>query len=104
VEVGAGPAQIALTPDGRTLVSANRIEGSVSIVDIPSFEERERVRLDRSHPHGIALDGRGVTAFLTYEGDIGTEGGVIAVDLPSAQVVWAVTAGAYTLGIAYVAD
>jgi DNA-binding beta-propeller fold protein YncE len=102
VAVGAGPAQIALTADGRTLVTANRNDASVSLVDLRTFSERARVPLERPHPHGIALDNHDHTAFITYEGDIGGAGGVVALDLSSAEVVWSAEAGAYTLGIAYV--
>jgi DNA-binding beta-propeller fold protein YncE len=102
--VGAGPAQIALTADGRTLVTANRNDASASLVDLQTFSERARVPLERAHPHGIAVDDRDRTAFVTYEGDIGGAGGVVAIDLASAEIVWSVEAGAYTLGIAYVPD
>jgi DNA-binding beta-propeller fold protein YncE len=62
VGVGEGPAQIALTRDGRTLS----------------------------------------VAFISYEGDVNGRGGVVAIDLPSGEIIWASEAGSYTLGIAYV--
>lgn len=102
VGVGAGPAQIALTSDGRTLVTANRNDDSTSLIDIPAFVERARAPLDRPHPHGIVIDDADRTAFVTYEGRTDTRGGVVAVDLLTADVLWAVEAGAFTLGIAYV--
>lgn len=100
--VGAGPAQIALTADGQTLVTANRNDSSASVIDLPAFSERERVQLGRTHPHGIALADRSQIAYVTYEGSVGSPGGVVAIDLSSAEVVWSVEAGAYTLGVAYV--
>jgi DNA-binding beta-propeller fold protein YncE len=102
VKVGAGPAQMALTRDGLTLVVANRNDASLSIVDLPGLEERARVRLERSHPHGVALDSEGRTAFVSYEGATTGRGGVVAVDLAAERILWAVEAGGFTLGIAYV--
>jgi DNA-binding beta-propeller fold protein YncE len=102
VAVGAGPTQIALTQDGRTLVTANRRDNSASIIDLPGFVERARLPLGRPHPHGIVLDDADTTAYITYEGDTSAMGGVIAIDLVDAEIVWATEAGSYTLGIAYV--
>jgi DNA-binding beta-propeller fold protein YncE len=101
VPVGAGPAQLALTRDGGTLVVANRNDASVSLLDVPGLAERQRVALGRPHPHGVALDAEGRTAFVTYEGDTGSRGGVVALDVEEGEVSWAVEAGIYTLGIAY---
>jgi DNA-binding beta-propeller fold protein YncE len=102
VPVGAGPAQIALTRDGRTLVTANRVDGSASIVDLPAFVERVRVPLLRPHPHGIVLDDADSTAYVSYEGDTSGMGGVVALSILDAGIVWTAEAGGYTLGIAYV--
>ncbi len=101
VEVGAGPAQLALAPDGRTLVTANRMDGSISIVDVDRLGERQRVAVDGPHPHGVTIDPRGRTAFATYEGDVRTPGGVVAIDLESGRLMWQTEAGAYTLGVVY---
>lgn len=101
--VGRGPAQIALTPDGRTLVVANRMDRSVSLVDAARLEERMRVGVDRAHPHGVALDTSGRWAFVTVEGNAGGAGGVLAIDVVEGRVRWSVEAGVYTLGIAWLA-
>ena len=98
--VGAGPAQLALTPDGGTLVTANRNDSSASIVDVRTLTER-RVAIEGAHPHGVTIEPEGRTAFLTYEGDVKHAGGVVAIDLDSGRVVWQSEAGAYTLGVAY---
>jgi len=99
--VGPGPAQLALTPDGATLVVANRMDRSVSLVDAARLEERARVEIDRAHPHGVALDSRGQWAFVTCEGEAGGPGGVVAIDVADGQARWSVAAGVYTLGIAW---
>lgn len=100
--VGAGPAQLALSPDGATLVTANRKDRSASIIDVGTLTER-RVPIDGAHPHGVTIGPEGRVAYLTYEGDVRHPGGVAAIDLSSGEVVWQAEAGAYTLGVAHVA-
>jgi len=100
VTVGSGPAQLAVSPDGSTLVTANRKDRSASIVDVRTLTER-RVAIEGEHPHGVTIEPGGRTAFLTYEGDVRHPGGVAAIDLDSGTVVWQAEAGAYTLGVAY---
>ena len=101
VAVGAGPAQMALTPDGRALVVANRNDRSVSLIEVPEPRERERVALQGAHPHGVALDEGGTIAYVTYEGDPQTRGGVVAIEIATGKVRWSVEAGIFTLGVAY---
>jgi len=101
VPVGAGPAQIALTADGSTLVVANRGDASVSLVDAGSMVETARIPLGAEHPHGIALDQEGTRAFVSCEGTPRTAGRAVAVDLARRSVLWSAEAGAYTLGAAY---
>jgi len=99
--VGAGPAQLAVTEDGLTLVVANRRDGSASLLDAVNVEELTRVPLGAEHPHGVALSTDQSVAFITYEGATDTPGGVVALDLERAEVLWRAEAGAYTLGIVY---
>ena len=80
VVVGAGPGQIAITQDGRTLVVPNRGDGTVSVVDVGSLSERMRVPMAGAHPHGVAVANDGRTAFVAYEGDTRSPGGVVALD------------------------
>ncbi len=101
VDVGAGPAQLALSRDGHTLASANRNDASISLIDLPALSERARVPVGRPHPHGITFDSDDRTVFVTYEGETAGSGGVVAVDASSAEVIWTAEAGAYTLGVAY---
>ncbi len=98
---GAGPGQIAITADGRTLVVPNREDRSVSVVEAPALAERIRVRVDGAHPHGVALADDGRTAFVSYEGDTRTPGGVVAIDLEAGSVRWRTETGGITLGVAY---
>lgn len=99
--VGGGPAQIAITEDGATLVSANRMDGSLSVLSTSPLAESARIDLEAAHPHGLALDSRGERAFVACEGTVNTRGRVVAVDLASHERLWSVSAGAYLLGALY---
>lgn len=103
--VGAGPTQIAISQDGTSLVVANRTDGSLSILDARPLRERARVPLPEApHPHGVALDTGGRRAFVSYEGTIESAGGVIAIDLEHAEVLWRAGVGLYTLGVAFLTE
>lgn len=101
IEVGPGPAQLEMSKDGGTLVTANRGEGTASIIDVQSLTERARVDLGGAHPHGVTLDPQGSTAFVTFEGEVGTAGGVVALDLDGGAVLWRREAGSFTLGVVF---
>jgi len=101
VAIGAGPAQLALTPNGATLVVANRGDGTMSVVDRLGLVERQRIDLGVTHPHGVAISSDGRTAFVSYEGDTKSDGGVVAVDLATGAVVWRRAVGQYHLGVMY---
>jgi YVTN family beta-propeller protein len=103
VLTGRRPAQIALSPDGRTLVAANRGDGTLSVIDTKTLQERSRVELGAAHPHGIALDGSGTRAFVSCEGTPSAPGRLVAVDLDPvlAVVAWSVETGSVPLGVAW---
>lgn len=100
VPVGAGPAQLAVV-DAGTMVSANRMSGTISVIDVDDMREMRRVELGAPMPHGVAVDPRSRTAFVAYEGTIQQRGGVIALDVDSGAILWRSEVGRYVLGIAY---
>ena len=100
--VGAGPAQLAQTPGGQRLVIANRLSRSATLVRTPTFTVDTTIDLDRPHPHGVTVNADGSLAFITYEGDIDTPGGVVALDMQTDSIRWSAEAGSYTLGVIYV--
>ncbi|HSM35137.1 MAG TPA: YncE family protein [Longimicrobiales bacterium] len=101
VGVGASPAQVAFEPASGRLVVANRGDGTASLVDAGSWTEAARVPLDVAHPHGVALDPARGRAFVSFEGTTGERGGVVALDVRTGHILWSVTAGTYTLGVAF---
>jgi len=100
-DIGEGPAQVSITRDGARLVSANRRDGSISVLSTSPLAELNRVDVAAAHPHGVVLDHDGGRAFVACEGSVDTPGRVVAVNLDSGEVLWSVDTGAYLLGILY---
>jgi DNA-binding beta-propeller fold protein YncE len=73
VEVGLQPCGIAITPDGKTALVANRSEGTVSILSIngKTVTKTDTLKLgdEKSGPSGIAITPDGKTALVTRDGD-----------------------------------
>lgn len=108
VTVGDGPTQLASTRDGRLLVTANRLDGSASVVQVTPvaaggvrLREMRRVDLGAPFPHGAAITPDGGLAFITFEGDSGRPAGVLAISTADGRVVWRTEVGAYLLGVAF---
>lgn len=110
IPVGARPAQLAVSPDGRRAVVANRGDGTVSLLAPgprgwaaaePSGAPRRDVTLPGANPHGVAFGPDPAVAYATWEGDSGSRGGVAAIDLERARLLWTSEVGQYTLGIAW---
>lgn len=81
--IGDRPEELALTPDRKTLLSANTGSGTVSVVDAASLVETRRIQVGNG-PQSILVDraGRRAYVFNTLSStisvlDIGT-GGVVA--------------------------
>jgi len=101
IPTGAGPAQVAITADGATLITANRRDGSISIIELGETPTTTNIALNVAHPHGIALSENDSIAFVSFEGSTTGHGGVVAVDLSARTVLWTTEAGAFNLGIVY---
>jgi len=103
VATGGRPAQLALSPDGATLVTANRADGTLSVIDTRELSERARVDLEAEHPHGVALDGDGSTVFVTCEGSTVRPGRTVAVRLGPGEpeIAWSTETGPVPLGVAW---
>jgi len=102
IPCGAGPAQLELSPDGTWLVVANRGAASVSLIRLESGET-VTVDIPGGHPHGVAFGNDPDVAYVTYEGDVNTPGGVVALDIPSGSILWHTPLGVFTLGVAFLA-
>jgi DNA-binding beta-propeller fold protein YncE len=100
VDVGGGPAQLAFLDD-RRIVTANRMGGSMSIVQVDGSGVTS-VALPIELPHGITV-ANGV-AYVACEGSTNAEGGIVAVDLETRRVLWQRRVGRYVLAVAFAPD
>jgi len=89
---GDEPLELALTPDGRTLLSANSGSNTVSLIDADGLVERTRIQVG-SNPTSILVDREGKRAwvFNTAEStlsviDIGTRAVVGTVSTEASPV------------------
>jgi YVTN family beta-propeller protein len=78
---GDEPVAIALTPDGRTLLSANARSGTVSLLDAASLTERARLGVG-NRPSYLRIDRNGRRAFVFHE----MADAIHVLDLPTATV------------------
>ena len=63
LNLGDGPVDLALTPDGRTLVSVNHKSNTVSIIDPTSMFESGRVQVGEG-PTSVTVDPSGFKAYV----------------------------------------
>ena len=100
-ETGPGPYNLALTPDGSTLVATYKSSAAVGFWDLVSGRERARVQTTRTIPHGVVVTPDGKYAAVTLEG-VGIEPGTVEVyHVPSAERVATVDVGKQAGGIAF---
>lgn len=100
-ETGRGPYNLALTPDGVTLVATYKTGDAVAFWDLASGVERARVTTSRTIPHGVAITPDGAYAFVTVEG-VGSDPGTVEVyDVAAAERVAAVDIGKQAGGLAF---
>ena len=100
-ETGAGPYNLAVTPDGKTLVATYKSADAVGFWDLPSGRERARASTSRAIPHGVVVTPDGEYAFVTLEGVGGEPGTVEVYHVPTAERVAAVDVGKQAGGVAF---
>ena len=100
-ETGAGPYNLAVTPDGATLVATYKGGGAVGFWDLETGVERARVPTTRTIPHGVVVTPDGAYAFVTVEGVGGEPGTVEVYDVRTAARLGAVDIGKQASGIAF---
>jgi hypothetical protein len=98
---GAGPYNLAITPDGHGLVATYKTEGTVGFWNLKTGEEFARIPSSRAVTHGVVLSANGRHAFVSSEG-IGAESGALDVfDMNSAALIDTVELGLQAGGICF---
>ena len=101
IATGRGPYNLAITPDGKTLVSTLKQGGAVQFFDIESGESRAIVESSTRVTHGVVISPDSRYAFVTVEG-IGAEPGKVDIfDLTTFERVADVPVGQQAGGIAF---
>lgn len=99
IATGKSPSGIAVTPDGATLLVANRESDSVSIVDVGTRRETRRVAVGQ-HPFGLTLSADGTRAYTANV----VSNDVSAIDVGAGRETGRVATGQRPYVIALAAD
>ena len=100
-DTGAGPYNLDVTTDGRTLVVTYKTGAAVGFWDLESGRELGRVATLRTVPHGVTITPDSRYAFATIEGVGGEPGGVEVYDIETRERVGNVEIGKQAGGIAF---
>jgi YVTN family beta-propeller protein len=103
VDVPTAPAQVYLTPDGRSLLSADQGSAdkpgtALSVIDTATMTSAGSIATG-SGPHGVVVDPTGRRAWVTNVYD----STVSVIDLPSRATVATIKVGKQPNGISYAA-
>ena len=88
IATGQSPSGLAVTPDGATLLVANRESDSVSVVDLASRRETRRIAVG-GHPFGLTLSADGRQAYTANV----TSNDVSAIDVAAGRETGRVATG-----------
>ena len=95
------PYNLAVSPDGKTLVATLKGAQAVSIFDLSTGTERARVPSSQPVTHGVIIAPDNQYAFVTSEGIGATPGAVDVINLTTAARIASLQAGQQTGGIAF---
>jgi YVTN family beta-propeller protein len=97
-----GVYNLAVTKDGTRLLSTNKRDQSISVIDIKTGRELARIPTRRKVLHGVVVSPDDRYAFVSVEG-IGSEPGTVeVVDLATMKIVASVDVAAEAAGIDFV--
>ncbi len=95
------PYNLAVSPDGQTVVATLKGAQAVSIIDLTTGTERARVPSSQPVTHGVIIAPDNQYAFVTSEGIGATPGAVDVINLITATRIASLQAGQQTGGIAF---
>ena len=98
---GRGPYNLAITPDGTTLVATLKQGAGVQFFDIATGKSRGIVRSSTTVTHGVEISPDSRYAFVSVEG-VGAEPGKVDIfDIETLKQVASVEVGQQAGGIAF---
>jgi DNA-binding beta-propeller fold protein YncE len=100
-ETGAGPYNLEVTPDGRTLAVTYKGDDAVGLIDLDSGTVRAVVPSSRRIPHGVAISPDSRYAFVSVEAVGNEPGAVDVIDLEAGTRVASVDVGRQAGGIGF---
>jgi YVTN family beta-propeller protein len=86
--VGASPSGVAVTPDGALIVTADRDDNQVSLIDANSFTRKLTVKAG-AHPFGVTIDEKGERAYTANV----ESNDISVIDLKEGKLLGSVPAG-----------
>ena len=89
LNTGDQPHELALTPDGKTLLAANKGTNTLSFIDPFSFVELKRVDVGRE-PNSVSIHPNGIRAFVFNT----ASSTVSVIDIPNKAVMATITTDA----------
>lgn len=92
ITVGSNPLQVALTPDGKTLL-VTRYDNAVVFVDTRTDSVIATLNTGILYPNGIAISPDGTRAYVTSYDDASAR--VFVIDIASRTIVGSVTTPAF---------
>ncbi len=101
IQTGRGPYNLAITPDGKTLVSTLKQGGGVQFFDVASGKSHAIVQSSTTITHGVVISPDSRYAFVSVEG-VGAEPGKVDIfDLRTFEMVADVPVAQQAGGIAF---
>ena len=101
IQTGRGPYNLAITPDGKTLVATLKQGAAVQFFDVETGESRGIVESSTTVTHGVVISPDSRYAFVTVEG-VGAEPGKVDIyDLATLERVADVPVAQQAGGIAF---
>jgi DNA-binding beta-propeller fold protein YncE len=99
VPAGPGVYNVGVTRDGTKIITTNKRDASVSVIDTKTGAELVRIKTTRAVVHGVTVSDDDRYAFISIEGTGSEPGTVDVIDLRSLAKVGSVDIGQQAGGI-----
>jgi DNA-binding beta-propeller fold protein YncE len=101
IATGRGPYNLAVTPDGKTLVATLKQSKGIEIFDLVSGTSVAKLQTSTTVAHGVAISPDSRYAFVSSEGVGAQPGKVDVIDIAARAKVGTVDVGQQASGIAF---